>query len=148
MDLTHHISPCPNCNAANRVPADRLSNNPKCGECKQPLYDGHPAILTDANFHTFVHRSTLPVVVDFWAGWCGPCQAMAPHFERAAAELEPGVRLAKLDTEENSKTSLRLRIRSIPTMILFRNGEEVARRSGAMDSRAISSWVHSQMGGA
>ena len=146
MEKADHILPCPHCNAANRVPADRLANNPKCGKCKQSLFDGHPAIVTDANFGDMVGRSTLPVVVDFWAPWCGPCQSMAPHFERAASLLEPGVRFAKLNTEENSKTSLRLRVRSIPTMVLFRNGEEVARQSGAMDSRAISNWVKAAMG--
>ena len=146
MDLTHHIFPCPHCNAVNRVPADRLANGPKCGQCKQSLFDGHPATLTDANFGDVVGRSTLPVVVDFWAPWCGPCQSMAPHFERAAAALEPAVRLAKLNTDEHPKTSLRLRIRSIPTMILFRNGEEVARQAGAMDARAISDWVKAEMG--
>jgi thioredoxin 2 len=146
MTPTPHLLPCTRCNALNRVPAERLANGPKCGQCKQPLFDGHPATLTDANFGEIVGRSSLPVVVDFWAPWCGPCQSMAPHFECAASALEPAVRLAKLNTEENSKTSLRLRIRSIPTMILFRNGEEVARKAGAMDSRAISDWVKSAMG--
>jgi thioredoxin 2 len=143
---TAHIVPCPHCSAVNRVPADGLHNGPKCGQCKQPLFDGHPATLTDANFGDVVGRSTLPVVVDFWAPWCGPCQSMAPQFERAAAAFEPEVRFAKLNTEEHSKTSLRLRIRSIPTMVLFRDGEEVARQVGAMDSRAISNWVKAAMG--
>ncbi|HEX7952430.1 MAG TPA: thioredoxin TrxC [Burkholderiales bacterium] len=146
MELTHHIVPCPHCNAPNRVPVDGLGSAPKCGKCKQALFDGHPTTLTDANFGEIVGRGTLPVVVDFWAPWCGPCQSMAPHFERAAATLEPQVRLAKLNTEEHPKTSLRLRVRSIPTMILFRNGEEVARQVGAMDARAISGWVKTAIG--
>jgi thioredoxin 2 len=146
MDPTHHVFPCPHCNTVNRVPVDGLVRGPKCGQCKQPLFDGHPATHTDANFGDFTGRSTLPLVVDFWAPWCGPCRSMAPHFERAAAALEPAVRLAKLNTDEHPKTSLRLRIRSIPTMILFRDGAEVARRSGAMDSRAIAEWVKTATG--
>ncbi|HEX4986569.1 MAG TPA: thioredoxin TrxC [Burkholderiales bacterium] len=146
MEAAAHIVPCPHCGAANRVPADRLAGGPKCGKCGQPLFDGHPATLTDANFADVVGRSTIPVVVDFWAPWCGPCMSMAPHFERAAGQLEPGVRLAKLNTEEHSKTSLRLRIRSIPTMVMFRDGQEVARTSGAMDARAIAAWVRSAAG--
>jgi thioredoxin 2 len=146
MNAPPHMLPCTHCSALNRVPADRLDKNPKCGQCKQPLFDGRPAMLTDANFSDVARRGTLPVVVDFWAPWCGPCQSMAPHFERAAAALEPSVRLAKLNTEENSKTSLRLRIRSIPTVILFNNGEEVARKAGAMDARAIADWVKAALG--
>ena len=148
MDSSPELIPCPHCTALNRVPAERIGQGPKCGQCEQPLFDGHPAMLTDANFGEVVHHGTLPVVVDFWAPWCGPCLSMAPHFERAASALEPAVRLAKLNTEENPKTSLRLRIRSIPTMILFRNGAEVARKSGAMDARAISEWVKSAVLGA
>ena len=145
MASTTEIVACAQCGAANRVPTERLSGGPKCGKCKQPLFDGHPATLTDANFGDVIGRSTLPVVVDFWAPWCGPCQSMATHFERAASLLEPTVKLAKLNTEDHSKTSLRLRIRSIPTLVMFRNGEEVARQSGAMDSRAIVEWVKGVM---
>ncbi|HVY06979.1 MAG TPA: thioredoxin TrxC [Burkholderiales bacterium] len=146
MDTAPHIVPCAQCGTSNRVPAERLSAGPKCGKCKQPLFDGHPITLTDANFAGVVGKGTLPVVVDFWAPWCGPCISMAPHFERAASQLEPGVRLAKLDTEAHSKTSLRLRIRSIPTMIMFKDGEEVARTSGSRDARAIAEWVRENLG--
>lgn len=145
MEMSHHIA-CPNCNAVNRVGAARLADGPQCGKCKQPLFTAHPIVLTDANFPDHVERNSLPVVIDFWAPWCGPCQSMAPHFERAAAELEPQFRLAKMNTDENPKTSLRHRIRSIPTMIMFRGGEEVARQAGAMDARAIASWVRSAAG--
>ncbi len=141
MEPTPHVVPCTHCDALNHLAHDRLDKAPLCGRCKQPLFDGHPAVLTDANFSDIVRRGTLPVVVDFWAPWCGPCLSMASHFERAASTLEPAVRLAKLNTEENAKTSLRLRIRSIPTMVMFRNGEEVARKVGTMDARAISEWV-------
>ena len=145
MEMSHHIT-CPHCNSVNRVESSRLADGPKCGKCKQPLFTAHPITLTDANFADHVERSSLPVVVDFWAPWCGPCQSMAPHFERAAAALEPQFRLAKMNTDENPKTSLRHRIRSIPTMVLFRSGEEVARQAGAMDARAIANWVRSAMG--
>ncbi len=145
MDTSHHIA-CPHCNTANRVESTRLADGPKCGKCKQPLFTAHPITLTDANFADHVERGSLPVVVDFWAPWCGPCQSMAPQFERAAAELEPQFRLAKLNTDESPKTSLRHRIRSIPTMILFRGGEEVARQAGTMDARAIATWVRSAAG--
>lgn len=145
MDMSHHIA-CPHCNAVNRVENARLADGPKCGKCKQPLFTAHPITLTDANFADHVERGSLPVVVDFWAPWCGPCKSMAPHFERAAAELEPQFRLAKLNTDESPKTSLRHRIRSIPTLVLYRGGEEVARQAGTMDARAISTWVRSAAG--
>ncbi|HWQ39567.1 MAG TPA: thioredoxin TrxC [Burkholderiales bacterium] len=144
MDFQHHV-PCPHCDTLNRVPAARLGDGPKCGKCKQPLFAGAPFVLSDANFAAQVERASLPLLVDFWAPWCGPCRMMAPHFERAAGQLEPGVRLAKLNTDENPQTAARLRIRSIPTLILFRDGREIARQAGALDARRLVEWVRSHL---
>jgi len=134
---------CASCNSVNRVPDDRLEDNPTCGQCKQPLFGAKPVELTAASFDAHVNRSDLPVAVDFWADWCGPCKMMAPHFANAAKELEPKMRLAKLDTEAAPEIAGRYAIRGIPTVIVFRNGKEVARKSGAMDSRALTSWLGS-----
>ena len=138
-ESTHIV--CPNCSAVNRLPAERLDRNPKCGKCGDRLFTGKPADLTDANFQQHVSRSDVPIVVDFWAPWCGPCKMMAPAFEQAAAELEPTVRLAKLNTESEQGTAARFNIRSIPTLALFRNGREIARQPGAMGAGDIVHWV-------
>jgi thioredoxin 2 len=137
--------PCPHCGATNRVPAARLGDGPVCGQCKAPLFDGHPAALTEGTFDRHI-AGDVPVVIDFWAPWCGPCRMMAPHFERAAQDLEPQVRLAKLNTEEAQGVAARYGIRSIPTLIAFRNGREVARQSGAMDTRALVQWARQALG--
>jgi thioredoxin 2 len=136
---------CPACGATNRVPAVRLAEQPVCGKCKAPLFQGKPMELGEANFSTQLAATDIPVVVDFWAPWCGPCRMMASHFEAAAKQLEPEVRLAKLNTEEAQATAARLDIRSIPTLIMFRNGREVARQSGAMDANTLVRWVRAQI---
>jgi len=142
MDTPHHVV-CPDCQSVNRFTGNRP--DPICGSCKAPLYPDHPPQLTDATFDTHVNRTTLPLVVDFWAPWCGPCQAMAPSFEKAAVEMRPLVRFAKVNSDENPKVSVRHMIRSIPTVILFRDGKEVARKSGAMDQRALTAWVQTNV---
>ena len=131
---------CPHCATANRVLTERLTEG-RCGRCKQALFTGHPVALDDASFDAHVAKSDIPVVVDFWAPWCGPCRMMAPHFERAAAEIEPSARLAKLNTEESQRVPARFAIRGIPTLIVFRTGREIARQSGAMDYAMLTRWI-------
>jgi len=136
---------CPRCNALNRVPLARLAESPKCGKCGAALFDRHPLALDTAGFHAHAERADLPLLVDFWAPWCGPCRMMAPQFEAAAAQLEPHARLAKVDTEAQPALGERFGIRSIPTLVLFRQGRELARQPGAMAAADIVRWTRQQL---
>jgi thioredoxin 2 len=137
------IVACPNCNTLNRAPRARIDFGAggKCGHCGAPLFTGHPLDLTASSFEAHATKSDVPLLVDFWASWCSPCKAMAPQFEMAAARLEPTVRMAKVNTDEQQVLANRFAIRGIPTMVLLRQGREIARQSGAMDAAGIQRWV-------
>jgi len=136
---------CPHCDGINRVPQDRLDAAPKCGVCHKPLFTGEPLVLDTARFQRHLTKGGLPLLVDFWAAWCGPCKMMAPVFAQAAQQLEPRVRLVKIETEREQQLSAQLGIRSIPTLILFKNGQEAARMAGAMDLSNLLAWTRQHL---
>ena len=132
---------CGNCEAVNRVPESRTGEHPSCGRCKAPIFDALPVELTKNNFQHFVERNDLPVVVDFWASWCGPCKMMAPVFAQAAALLGTRIRFAKVNTEQEQGLAARFQIRSIPSLVLFKNGREIDRTAGALNGQSLHSWL-------
>ncbi len=142
--MSQHIV-CPHCASVNRVPAERFKDQPKCGACHKPLFIAEPLILNEANFQRHIANSDLPIVVDFWAPWCGPCKMMAPVFTQAAAQFDTRLRLAKVNTEEVPALASRYAIRSIPTLVVFKNGQEVDRLSGALPPPQLTAWLQRQL---
>lgn len=143
-DSTHLV--CQACLAVNRIPSARLTDGPKCGKCQTSIFNAKPIDLTAANYQKHLQRNDVPVLVDFWAPWCGPCKMMGPQFEQAASQLEPQIRLAKVNTEAEQQLGGQLNIRSIPTLIIFKGGKEIARHSGAMGAADIIKWTRSHTG--
>lgn len=132
---------CPHCLAVNRLPSTKLADAPNCGQCKQTLFTGKPFELNATNLDRYLSRNDLPIVIDFWAPWCGPCRVMSPNFEQTAARLSPAMLFAKLNTEEEQQLAARFNIRSIPTLAVFKGGREIARQSGAVDAATLQRWL-------
>jgi thioredoxin 2 len=144
MDSPLHIV-CPHCDTINRVPRAKLSRGPRCGHCHQALFDGHPVALDTARFERHLAKSDVPLLVDFWAPWCGPCRAMAPEFERAAATLEPAMRLVKVNVDEEPALAQRFRVSGIPALVLALHGRELARSAGARTAAQLVEWARAQL---
>jgi len=144
MSHSKHVV-CSSCLATNRVPEDKLDSGGICGKCGKLLFNKKPLELTSANFNKIINNNELPVMVDFWAPWCGPCKMMAPVYEQAAQQLEPNMLLAKLNTENEQTIATRFGIRSIPTIAIFKGGRVVAQQAGAMDIRSLTNWAQSQL---
>ena len=133
---------CPSCGAVNRIPAERTNEQGQCGRCKHDLFNGFPVDLTDSDFARFLQKNDMPVVVDFWASWCGPCQMMAPIFKEVAADMKFSARFAKVNTEQAQQISAQFGIRSIPTLIVFQQGKEIDRLAGALPAPQLKQWIN------
>jgi thioredoxin 2 len=144
MEASLHIV-CPHCDTINRVPRAKLADGGRCGQCRQMLFDGHPVALDTARFARHLDKSGVPLLVDFWAPWCGPCRMMAPEFERAAALLEPQVRLVKVNVDEEPALAERFQVRSIPTLLLAFEGRELARAAGARSAAQLAEWTRAEL---
>jgi thioredoxin 2 len=143
MDPVHIV--CPHCDTINRVPRAKLADGGRCGQCRQGLFEGRPTALDTARFERHLAKSGVPLLVDFWAPWCGPCRIMAPEFERAAALLEPELRLVKVNVDEEPALAERFQVRSIPTLLLVFAGREVARAAGARSASQLAEWTRAQL---
>lgn len=147
MSESRHIV-CPHCDSVNRIPADKDARQGKCGRCHKSLFTGGAIAVSAKSFDVHIHHNDIPVVVDFWAAWCGPCKMMAPIYEQVAAEMEPELRFLKVDSEREPQLTERYNIRSIPTLMVFRKGSILGQRAGAVDGGTLRTWLRQYAGGA